>query len=730
VISLPCGEWRVKGLAQIAASHHDAASMREGGSEVGRWFQLAALPWSRSKLIAHPPTQLPEQHESAPTAQEAQAPDTRPLLTRLLTEAWWPLQFLWWELVVPVGIFLAAFQPRWALARSLDLITDESVYIPEGVREYLMLRHGDLANPNWLVNKEAPPLAKLLMGIGSLWGAHVWPLDGWLLGGRLPGVLLSSAALVVAYWLARPIFGRFPATLGALALALSPWVAYFGAIAYLDSYMVAFATTAVLLSWHAARRPALLPLVGLLLGLGFSAKYTGAFASIPVILYLAYYYAVVERRFAPRAAQRERRGVPWQLWIIPPIVLTTIFITDPAIWISPISRLWNSMLFEFDHALNGHNVYWNGQVWAHVPPGEAVYILLAKMSLIILVPALLALPWAAWRVVRGFRAPTARDDRAALMLCWLGGLLPAFGLLTIVVGTHYMLPLAPAVTFTGAWALVRSCEWLAARLNDALATGFAGVVRRSPAHNGMVAEADGAVRAQSAQTTAITRRPATTRPMRGRRAEAIGAAVSAGLAALLASFGAAPVAEADAASAIPSVRETGRLPGGLRRALTAQIVGLVLFALVAVGLTLPPAHGLATVPQAEGYTSEWLSGENQSLQVAYPGYSDAVEWIVTHTRGRASVTLMGTDGALDVWIHYRQSQFPQRIRLAVGFACPVGPQSQPCPKNPVTMYVVYPMHLVQRQQIYPMPPDWKAYVVATISGGDTTYCYILKMRNS
>jgi hypothetical protein len=108
-----------------------------------------------------------------------------------------------------------------------------------------------------------------------------------------------------------------------------------------------------------------------------------------------------------------------------------------------------------------------------------------------------------------------------------------------------------------------------------------------------------------------------------------------------------------------------------------------------------------------------------------------VEWIVEHTHGRASVTLMGTDGALDVWIHYRQNLFPQRIRLAVGFACPVTQQpSQPCRKNPTTMYVVWPMHLVQRQQLYPMPPNWQSHVVATIGGGGTTYCYILKMQNS
>ncbi len=706
---------------------------------MGRWFQLASSPWGRGETDAgadadasiqapaHPPAQLPEQRDATPTTAEAQTLTTRGLLTNVVTQLWAPLRFLWWELVVPIGIFLVAFEPRWSLAKSLDLITDESVYIPEGAREFMMLRHGDLTNSAWLINHEAPPLAKLFIGAGSMWGAHVWPVNGWLIGGRLPGVILGSASLVVAYWLARPIFGRFPATLGALALALSPWVAYFAAIAYLDTYMVAFATIAILVSWHAARRPRLLPVLAILLGLAFSAKYTGAFASIPVILYLAYHYAVIDRRFTRQGEHGKRPGVPWQLWIIPPIVLATIFITDPAIWISPITRLWNSMLFEFDHALNGHGVYWNGQVWEHVPPGEALYILLAKMSLFILIPALLALPWAAWRVFTSLRAPTERDDRAAFALCWFGGLLPPFGLLTIVVGTHYVLPLAPAVTFIGAWALVRSCEWLAARAARLVPAGDTREVSIAAANVPARQASATAERATSddRETSGAADEPA----QRASgwpgwlRADALASAMSAGLGALLTSFGSAPTQR----RASQALQPAGH--GALRRTLTAQLIAMILLALVTVGLTLPPAHGLATVPQAEGYTSEWLNGENQSLQVAYPGYSDAVEWIVAHSHGRTSVTLMGTDGALDVWIHYRQNLFPQRIRLAVGFACPKDSPT-PCPKNPTTMYVVYPMHLVQRQAIYPMPPNWRSHVVATIGGGGTTYCYILKVSDS
>ena len=102
-------------------------------------------------------------------------------------------------------------------------------------------------------------------------------------------------------------------------------------------------------------------------------------------------------------------------------------------------------------------------VLSHVPPGEVIYILFAKMSLFVIVPAFLALPWCAYRLIRARRRPTRLDDRAAFALSWFSMLLP-FGLLNIVVGTHYMLPLAPAVTFVGAWAFFGAARWLGPRV--------------------------------------------------------------------------------------------------------------------------------------------------------------------------------------------------------------------------------------------------------------------------
>ncbi|HEY7975514.1 MAG TPA: glycosyltransferase family 39 protein [Ktedonobacterales bacterium] len=546
---------------------------------------------------------------------------------------WRWARLAWWNLLIPALIAYLTWLPRIALVHSLDLITDESVYIPTGVKDLHLLETGSLQSAYWLVNFEAPSLPKLIMGLGANYGSSHLGAQGVLYGARLPGVLLIMLTLVLAYFLARPIFGRAGATFGALALALSPWLAYFNAIAYLDTYLLCFMTLAALLTWHAARRPWLWPLVGALVGLAFASKYTAAFVAVPVVAYLVFYCLFISRR-----------RPPWQAALALPIGLMTVYIFDPAIWVDPVARLWHSILFQYNHASAGHDAFWNGVVGQHVPPGIGIYILLAKVSLFITIPALLALPWALWRLVRVLRerqALTALDDTAAFALVWLGGMLPMFGSLNIIVGAHYVLPLAPPVTFTAGWAYTSFARWLASRLSP-------------------WAQARSAALARLAPDARLARRIALSEPLARRL-----------------------------------------MIGGFA-------------ALIALSMLLPSTIGLLTVNQAEGYTAEWLHGENGSLQVAYPAYADAVQWIAAHSQGRTTVTLvMSEKGALDDWLGTRQSIFPSRIRLAVG-----------TPGNfPHSQFIVWPEHLVQRQ--FPMPKNFHQLIVARIQGGSTTYCYIL-----
>lgn len=535
---------------------------------------------------------------------------------------WQRAAALWWNLLVPAVIVLLTWWPRSALIHSLDLVTDESVYIPTGLNDLRLLNAGNLSNPYWLVNFEAPSFPKIIMGLGASYGAQNLGAQGWLVGARLPGVLLTALTLALCYFLARPIFGRTGAALGAMTLALSPWLAYFNSIAYLDTYLLCFMTLAALLTWHAARRPWLWPVVGVLGGLAFASKYTAAFVAVPIVAYLLFHSLIVARR---RPA--------WQAALMLPVGLLTVYAVDPAIWVDPVARLWSSIRFQYNHSVGGHDMFWNGAVSVHVPPGMALYILLAKVSLFVTIPALLALGWSLWRLTRSLREHTALtplDDSAGFVVIWLGGLLPLFGALNIIVGAHYVLPLAPPVAFTAGWAFTGAARWLTPRASEWLR---------------MVAARWGELSAPVAQ-----------------RATRIAFAV-----------------------------------------------------MIALAMLLPHTIGLLTVNQAEGYTAEWLPGENQSLQVAYPGYVDAIRWIEAHSTGRTTITLvMGEHGALDYWMGTRQSLFSKRLRLAVG-----------TPSHfPYSQYIIWPEHLRQRE--FPLPANFDHLIVARIQGGQTTYCYILR----
>lgn len=556
----------------------------------------------------------------------ARAPQRRPALARVamrrLSAGWQAIGRLdRMTLALDLALLAAALIPRLALAHSLDLTTDEGVYIPVGQRDMVLLLHAAIASPHWLDNYEAPALPKLFIGAGALLGEQLAGHAGLLFGARLPGVLLSASGLVVASHLARPIVGRRAAWLGGLALALSPWLAYFAALAYLDTYLLVFVTLAYLLLWHAVRRPALFPVVGVLLGLAAASKYTALAAIVPIACYL-YYVHLATRRAIPLRAMGSAALA----------FLATLFLADPAIWVDPVGRLAESVTFEWRHAATGHQVFWFGRVWEHVPPGLGVALALAKLSVVVTVPALGVVGASLARAAKQCAWP---GDPAAFLICWLLGLAVPFSGLTIIVGTHYVLPLAPPFAYAGAWGLVQSADWLAPRL------------------------------------------PAVGRRLAARLRPSLAGAVEWVVA--------------------------GRRP---TRALLALCVALI---------ALPPAFGLLTIPQAEGYTSEWLPGENEALQVAYPGYADALDWIAGHTSGIVTVALLALPGTLDYWQSYHAGDFPKRLRLAV---------NAPQPDLPAAVYLVWPAHLIQRG--YPVPADWQARIVAAIRGGGTVYCYILR----
>jgi hypothetical protein len=365
-----------------------------------------------------------------------------------------PLAFV--DVAILVGLALAALLPRIILAQQLDLVTDEAVYIGAGKIYFSLLMHLQIGASGWSYNYEAAPLVKLLIGLSlSLNSKLAHPL-GELLAARIPSVITGTLLVLAIYWLGRAPLGRVVATLAALCLAFSPWLAFFSALAYLDTTMTTFITLAYLVCWYAPRRPALYLLAAVLLGLGAASKYTAALMAPSMILFTVYYFFLIR----PCLPVEQRPRMPWGWWISAMIVASLIFlVADPAIWPSPYKLLMHSFTFELDQAVKGHLTFVAGRASLHPPHWTIPLILLVKMSLLVTVPAALFVCYALIQLVR-FHLHRSQIDIAdtmvlAFILIWLVGITGMSSLLTIVVGTHYALPSAPAVAIAGAYGLTK-----------------------------------------------------------------------------------------------------------------------------------------------------------------------------------------------------------------------------------------------------------------------------------
>src|SRR5205823_6183175 len=98
-----------------------------------------------------------------------------------------------------------------------------------------------------------------------------------------------------------------------------------------------------------------------------------------------------------------------------------------------------------------------GQYSGHVPHWAVLYIVLAKLSAFVTLPAVLFLTFSIVQLVNFHlnksNLQVTEISRISFLLIWLVSLVGTFSLLNIVVGTHYLLPLAPPVVLAGAFGL-------------------------------------------------------------------------------------------------------------------------------------------------------------------------------------------------------------------------------------------------------------------------------------
>lgn len=573
------------------------------------------------------------------TGLDSTAKDNEPLSTTV-TQTRKRLHIAFIDIVILVGLALAALLPRIILALQLDMVTDEAVYIGAGKIDLPLLVHFKIGASGWNYIYEAPPLVKLLIGLSlSLNALLVHPL-GELLAARFPSIIMGTLLVLAIYWLGRAPLGRVIALLAALCLAFSPWLAYFSALAYLDTTMTTFITIAYLLFWHAPQRPVLYPLAAALLGLGAASKYTAVLIVPSMVLFTAYYFFLLR----PHLPTDLRPRIPWGWWISAIMVAPLTFLAaDPAIWPSPYNLLIHSFAFEWMHAAEGHLTFVAGRASLHVPHWTIPFILFVKMSLFITVSAAFFACYALIQLVRFHlhisKLGIADITNLSFILIWLMTIIGMLSLLTIVVGTHYALPAAAPVALAGAYGLTKFLDYHRGQL---FSSSSSEIASQEPLQT---------------QTSLPPRRPK----------------------------------------------------------LQPRAVAAV--TLLTIMLAGPHLIGLISIPDAEGYSSELFHGENTALQVAYPGYRDALQWLEGHTHGSASVGIVTVSylgiGTQSTFWYYYNKDFSTRYQLHSIY---------PGAEFPIYDYLIFPMNLIQRGLAIPAP--WKYHIIHTISGGNTIYCYI------
>ena len=131
------------------------------------------------------------------------------------------------EWLILSGLALVALIPRLILARQLDLVTDEIIYIMGGKGYLPLLLHLQITSNVWDFNYEHPPVVKLLIGLAIYLNRHFGGRFSVLFAARTPSIVSGTLLVVAIYWLGRAPFGRASALLAALCLAVSPWLVYF-----------------------------------------------------------------------------------------------------------------------------------------------------------------------------------------------------------------------------------------------------------------------------------------------------------------------------------------------------------------------------------------------------------------------------------------------------------------------------------------------------------------------
>jgi len=266
------------------------------------------------------------------------------------------------RVAVGTGLFILALVPR-ALALNAFLTPDERRWLGRTVKFFVALLEGNWAGTlrkghpgvTTMWTAVAGLTGKYLSGVWSgglsasqasllefLWGVPTDAVDlEYLVAIRFPTVLLTSAFVVVLYFLVGKLLGRKVALLSAVLVALDPFYLAHSRLLHHDALVTTFMTLSLLsfmVYSQRTRSSVYLVVSGLSAGLAFLSKATSLFL-VPFMGLLAC-MAYVEQS-AALSQSRWREGRRWlgRLLVWGLIAGVTFVALWPAMWVEPAKAL-------------------------------------------------------------------------------------------------------------------------------------------------------------------------------------------------------------------------------------------------------------------------------------------------------------------------------------------------------------------------------------------------------
>ncbi|MCX8162416.1 MAG: glycosyltransferase family 39 protein [Candidatus Bathyarchaeota archaeon] len=348
------------------------------------------------------------------------------------------------RIAATVGIFILSLAIRLYFIDETSIMPDEPIYVEAGRMYVEGFRKLDFSYDVWRFNAEHPPVAKLLIGLTQLsfHGILGGDIHALYLSARIAPAIVGSLIPLSIYILGSSIYGEITCFITGLTVALSPWMVYHSTLATLDIFASFFTTLSFLTLYYVKPDNRMHIPLGIFSGLAIGSKGTAIICLTGILIYCVLIYIFEEeRKYIGRLFVK--------LAISIAISILTFIAVWPWLWPDPLRRgLW-VLEFHASHMARGHTTFYAGNVYTHVPPWIPVYVISVKNPIATILSIILYVGYAVEALLKRKRS---RGD--LLTISWLSGGITTYALFPIIIGDHYILPLASAVYLSSIYVAV------------------------------------------------------------------------------------------------------------------------------------------------------------------------------------------------------------------------------------------------------------------------------------